>query len=967
MHVPFLRRTAEECNLSSSTYRIFTDGSFKDHCAGWSWVCIVPEALPTEPLHTTFTPRCWGQVLRSEHPLAWGLNSITSYTAELVAIAEALAWLLHQPEISAIEVTSDCEAALVAISTSSEPSIESMLIERVRLLLKIVSKHCVVTFAHCGSHQGNFPNDCADELANRGRNHWASTFRLHSHVRDGKLVQKPRKTRSNVRAQQEQWEITVFGKCLLPEDASARLPMVTGRDAKAVTELQLGKTTARMHQSGNAFLDNLRHEANVIYDDWRKNSVVGAISRVHRTEIESSSQSWGDFSTVMTFNTNKIPWTYLPEYLDIVYQEASWTVLCLQEIHDDSGMATDIAGWWKMNMHSVLVTRCFNGSLLCLALHKNFAPTGHIPWKVTDTSVAATCFIGTLPVKFVGTYFPNSGYDRDRPEMFFHAINNLEVELDSEHVLLLGDFNAWLGNGFHDDEVVGPYNLVQTNARGVELASWLCHHRLLVSSTFFNHLQLCTRVGWDGSQSAIDYIIATPAVHKLFAHSDIMPIASKSDHFAVRLQAKTSFPKMAKKRTGKRVRVNWDSIEAKVSLNEFLPSDPPSSLQEWHDHISRAAENVASNTPTPHRKPLVDSTAHRIRELRNNSHGVLRRELSKTLYAHLKRSRTMRLVADITSRSTSLLFPRFRRVRAQRKVTILDTNGVVIDDRDVLCRMEEQLAGKINAVPVQCWPSRSGIGRIDAKTLPWPSPSSFRSITGKSIGLTGPSTRVVKALPDKWLQGLPVCMCNDAAIGSLADASYNVQKLIPLPKINKAKVAINQFRGIAVSGFTRSLYTFGILQLLKSWLPVAAPFSFAFTSNRSANALQLALSTCVTQMLNWEGSACVAKLDIAAAFDSVPWHLIATALNSHGFPIPLIDLVLQSQKAGFVLHYNGDWGDIEWKPTQGVRQGCKIGPILYRVVLDFILQDVAASWQWGPKPFHSERPALGVEIFGPDL
>eukprot|EP00971_Amphidinium_carterae_P099693 1971766-Amphidinium_carterae.1 len=59
--------------------------------------------------------------------------------------------------------------------------------------------------------------------------------------------------------------------------------------------------------------------------------------------------------------------------------------------------------------------------------------------------------------------------------------------------------------------------------------------------------------------------------------------------------------------------------------------------------------------------------------------------------------------------------------------------------------------------------------------------------------------------------------------------------------------------------------------LLRTWVPSAAHFSFAFTPNRSATMLQLTFASVIHQMTNWEGSACLAKVDIQAAFDYVSW------------------------------------------------------------------------------------------------
>eukprot|EP00971_Amphidinium_carterae_P345383 6486309-Amphidinium_carterae.1 len=74
-------------------------------------------------------------------------------------------------------------------------------------------------------------------------------------------------------------------------------------------------------------------------------------------------------------------------------------------------------------------------------------------------------------------------------------------------------------------------------------------------------------------------------------------------------------------------------------MKNFLPAHPPTSLQDWHTALCHASDCVTSSFPKPPRRPLVDEGALHLRNLRNNAHGSLRRELSKLLYSHLKRTR----------------------------------------------------------------------------------------------------------------------------------------------------------------------------------------------------------------------------------------------------------------------------------------------------------------------------------------
>eukprot|EP00971_Amphidinium_carterae_P026419 521116-Amphidinium_carterae.1 len=121
------------------------------------------------------------------------------------------------------------------------------------------------------------------------------------------------------------------------------------------------------------------------------------------------------------------------------------------------------------------------------------------------------------------------------------------------------------------------------------------------------------------------------------------------------------------------------------------------------------------------------------------------------------------MTADLINDSPSMLFPRFRRMRAHRKVTITQLDGTVLPHDQILPKLEQHLALKVSAIPVTCWPVQTGIGRIDVEKLYWPPNEQMRKIRGRSKGLTGPSSDVVLSIPDEWLNALPGCVVNDAS------------------------------------------------------------------------------------------------------------------------------------------------------------------------------------------------------------
>eukprot|EP00971_Amphidinium_carterae_P338392 6475694-Amphidinium_carterae.1 len=119
-------------------------------------------------------------------------------------------------------------------------------------------------------------------------------------------------------------------------------------------------------------------------------------------------------------------------------------------------------------------------------------------------------------------------------------------------------------------------------------------------------------------------------------------------------------------------------------------------------------------------------------------------------------------------------------------------------------------------------------------------------------------------------------------------------------------------------------------------------------------------------MRKWYGEVAVLKTDITSAFDVVPWDRIFGALRRRGVPEAMAHLVIHTQMSGFVMQWHGEQSEVVFMPTRGTRQGCKLGPMLYRIVVEEVLEPLVASWKWAPKPSFASF-TIGEEHFGPDL
>eukprot|EP00971_Amphidinium_carterae_P326643 6457561-Amphidinium_carterae.1 len=341
-----------------------------------------------------------------------------------------------------------------------------------------------------------------------------------------------------------------------------------------------------------------------------------------RKQAAQHRQSWGKFCSAATFNVNRMSWSRLPRFLEILEHEVSWSVLALQEILDDTPDLSIETGWWQVGSNHLLVTRTHPTLLMALLLHRSFVPAELPSCDIEQFMVACTCEIFSTNVRLIACYLPHSGHDLVHPSLFHQALEEAEGQLnENDHCILLGDYNSWLGCSLVPGLPIGPHNLEKQNFRGVELNHWLALHGLVVSSTFFPHSILETRCS-SNSVSSLDYIATTPLVHSFFCACDVVPVASRSDHLLVRLQAKECRHHRRSRLRGKK-RLDWSNPDNIERLNQLLPTSPPGTLSSWRDVLVDVSQAVAQAEVSVDRAPwrAWDTFARELRHRRSGAKG----------------------------------------------------------------------------------------------------------------------------------------------------------------------------------------------------------------------------------------------------------------------------------------------------------------------------------------------------------
>eukprot|EP00971_Amphidinium_carterae_P200915 3987010-Amphidinium_carterae.1 len=66
-----------------------------------------------------------------------------------------------------------------------------------------------------------------------------------------------------------------------------------------------------------------------------------------------------------------MPWSTLGCYLELLEKEFTFSVLALQEIHDDGDELVN-DGWWNVGGHRVLISHSYNRSVFGLVFHRDY-------------------------------------------------------------------------------------------------------------------------------------------------------------------------------------------------------------------------------------------------------------------------------------------------------------------------------------------------------------------------------------------------------------------------------------------------------------------------------------------------------------------------------------------------------------------------------------------------------------------
>ena len=543
-------------------------------------------------------------------------------------------------------------------------------------------------------------------------------------------------------------------------------------------------------------------------------------------------------------------------------------------------------------------------------------------------------------------------------------------------MIIIGDFNAKVGEGASKDQGLGPHGIGKRNDSGEKLIEFCQANRLNILNTWFkDHIRRkWTWISPDKStRNQIDYILVSKDWFTSFTDCKVKPGADcDSDHRL--LCAKMKIKGFRKISTNSPpVRYNLDKLldsdvkdQYSIEINnrfeilsKVVEEKPPEELwQEIKLIYKETAEKILGKQKSKKAKPWISQEtidmADRKKTARKKKDTSEYDKLKREIKTQLKEDKAKWLesqceeIDEFDRRNKSKeMFDQIKKVQKKefhvKQITVNDEAGEPIVDPDLIMKRWEQYGEKLFTSSTTS-AEKTKIENFEKE----PSPSirevenALKSIKiGKSPGLDNIPAELIKIGGEHATKVLHSLCCSIWETCQWPN-DWKQQELVMLHKAGSVKECGN-YRTIALLSHTSKILLGIILNRLKAKVEFElADEQAGFRPGRGTGDMLCAIQA-VLEKLNAmkkdQQDAYVIFIDYSKAFDNVHHDNLVQTLLNMGFPPHLVALI-QSL-------YTDQNAKIRWNGThtspfniaKGVRQGCILSPHLFSIYTEQVMRD----------------------------
>lgn len=581
----------------------------------------------------------------------------------------------------------------------------------------------------------------------------------------------------------------------------------------------------------------------------------------------------------------------------------------------------------------------------------------------------------TKPVctNIIQIYAPTAEYSDEVLEEFYNELQTAKDSLPAREVcIIMGDFNAKIGEGEDHVSGIGPYGLGERNDRGDSLATFCQANNLVLTNTmFFHHPR--KRYTWispgDRYRNQIDFIAIDRSWFSSILDARTQPGADgDSDHQLViaKLRLK-SFPQ--KKPATTNIKFDTDKLSDSaisadymiqtenyfsVLMNELhYPESTPNEMWEemkvgWKAAASKVLGKRQTKKPKPWISNEVKLMADEKRKAKQRIDHVKYKTLKREIQRKIRQDRRSWLEKEcaIVANAHNLgkskeMFQQIRKLKRKpsaNQISVNDKEGnVITDPLKIMARWyeygKELYSGSSTNSPV------SPPDEIEPEPLLSEVENALKKLAnGKSQGLDGIPAELIKHSGTSAIKALHLLCKKIWSTCSWPD-DWKEQEFVMLHKSGNTKECSN-YRTIALISHASKILLIIILNRMKQKAEMEiSQMQAGFRPNRGTADMLFIIQILLEKLIETKSEAIFTFIDYSKAFDNVSHDLLFVTMRQMGFPIHIVSL-LQS------LYYEQK-GKIRWNREhsnafpilKGVRQGCILSPQLFSLYTEQILRN----------------------------
>ena len=594
----------------------------------------------------------------------------------------------------------------------------------------------------------------------------------------------------------------------------------------------------------------------------------------------------------------------------------------------------------------------------------------------------------SINLDVIQCYAPTNESDESDKEEFYNRIMTIVQGRPQRNiVILMGDFNAKIGNnntGY--EEVMGQQGIGEMNDNGERFADLCATADLVIGGSIFHHKKIhkATWVSPDmRTMNQIDHVCICKKFRRSLQDVRVKRGADvASDHHLLVAKMKLKLKRHYTEQTANRTRYNTSLLKDQAKKEEFKISlsnkfqalseilEDETTEGKWQrvkETVQSTCQEVLGNSKPAHKEWITASTLSKIEERKrkkaeiNNSRTRAQRNKSQKEYANANKEVKKSLKRDKKEFVDKLAKEAEDAAYQGNMRQLFDTIKTLSGK---FSKVERPVKDKMgNTIPSE-EQQRGRWKEHFEELLNRPQPSNPPDIQPADndllIDCNSPTkeeiSRAIKQLRNGKAAG-PDCIPAEAL---KADLETSVEMLHPLfmkiweqeqvpsdwkegylikiPKKGDLSSCSN-YRGITLLSIPGKVFNRVLLNRMKNAVdPLLRDQQAGFHTNRSCTDQIATLRIILEQSLEWNSPLYVNFVDYEKAFDSVDRQTLWRLLRHYGVPQKITDIIRNMYEGINCRVVHGQHVTDAFQVKTGVRQGCLLSPFLFLLAIDWVMK-----------------------------